>query len=250
MKKYVLPLFMFLAALFLTVTAAASDVLGLHDGAKLLQTSERTAVMKELQDVEKRYGVGMAIITVPSTNKMKIGDYANKLLDSTFKDGKKGNMVLVLAMDTRDYYIATDKAMKERITDAKGIPALEEKFLPALKKSDYAGAFTAYARGVGEQLAYYEENGKAYDPKSGFSPLALVIALAIGGACGFLIRAGLIRGMSNVVPAPAANTYLDRESFELLDKEDTFLYMNVTRTPKAKKNDSTDAGHGGGGGKF
>lgn len=156
MKKYVLPLFMFLAALFLTVTAAASDVLGLHDGAKLLQTSERTAVMKELQDVEKRYGVGMAIITVPSTNKMKIGDYANKLLDSTFKDGKKGNMVLVLAMDTRDYYIATDKAMKERITDAKGIPALEEKFLPALKKSDYAGAFTAYARGVGEQLAYYE----------------------------------------------------------------------------------------------
>lgn len=71
MKKYVLPLFMFLAALFLTVTAAASDVLGLHDGAKLLQTSERTAVMKELQDVEKRYGVGMAIITVPSTNKMK-----------------------------------------------------------------------------------------------------------------------------------------------------------------------------------
>lgn len=233
MKKYVLPLFMFLAALFLTVTAAASDVLGLHDGAKLLQTSERTAVMKELQDVEKRYGVGMAIITVPSTNKMKIGDYANKLLDSTFKDGKKGNMVLVLAMDTRDYYIATDKAMKERITDAKGIPALEEKFLPALKKSDYAGAFTAYARGVGEQLAYYEENGKAYDPKSGF-----------------LIRAGLIRGMSNVVPAPEANTYLDRESFELLDKEDTFLYMNVTRTPKAKKNDSTDAGHGGGGGKF
>ena len=80
--------------------------------------------------------------------------------------------------------------------------------------------------------------------------LALAIALAIGGACGFLIRAGLIRGMSNVVPAPAANTYLDRESFELLDKEDTFLYMNVTRTPKAKKNDSTDASHGGGGGKF
>ena len=51
MKKYVLPLFMFLAALFLTVTAAASDVLGLHDGAKLLQTSERTAGMNELQDV-------------------------------------------------------------------------------------------------------------------------------------------------------------------------------------------------------
>lgn len=134
MKKYVLPLFMFLAALFLTVTAAASDVLGLHDGAKLLQTSERTAVMKELQDVEKRYGVGMAIITVPSTNKMKIGDYANKLLDSTFKDGKKGNMVLVLAMDTRDYYIATDKAMKERITDAKGIPALEENSCPLSKR--------------------------------------------------------------------------------------------------------------------
>lgn len=43
-------------------------------------------------------------------------------------------MVLVLAMDTRDYYIATDKAMKERITDAKGIPALEENSCPLSKE--------------------------------------------------------------------------------------------------------------------
>ena len=59
--------------------------------------------------------------------------------------------------------------------------------------------------------------------------------------------------MSNVVPALAASAYLDENSFDLMEKEDTFLFMNVSRTAKAKKSerhDSTDEKHGGGGGKF
>lgn len=156
-------------------------------------------------------------------------------------------------MDTRDYYLATDTAMRQRISDKGGIPALEEKCLPLLKEKKYADAFKAYALETGELLAYYEANGKAYDPHDAFSWTALLIALILGIGGGFLIRRYLISTMSNVAPALAASAYLDENSFDLTEKEDTFLFMNVSRTAKAKKSerhDSTDEKHGGGGGKF
>ncbi len=122
-----------------------------------------------------------------------------------------------------------------------------------MKEKKYADAFKAYALETGELLAYYEANGKAYDPHDAFSWTALLIALILGIGGGFLIRRYLINTMSNVVPALAASAYLDENSFDLTEKEDTFLFMNVSRTAKAKKSerhDSTDEKHGGGGGKF
>lgn len=202
MKEYVTKSMLFFISLFfLTMNALAANPSSLADGAQLLKGSERIAVMNEIGSVEKKYDVRLAIVTVASTNQVKIGDYANQILDSTYKDGKNGNMVLVLAMDTRDYYIATDKAMRQRITDKGGIPALEEQFLPLLKEKKYADAFKAYVQGAGEQLAYYEANGKAYDPHDQFSVTALAIALVLGIGGGFLIRRYLISTMSNVAPS-------------------------------------------------
>lgn len=252
MKGYVTKSLQFLACLFfLTMNALAANPSSLADGAQLLKGSERIAVLNEIGSIEKEYGVRLAVVTVKTTNNVKIGDYANQLLDSTYKDGKNGSMVL--AMDTRDYYLATDTAMRQRIGDKGGIPALEEKCLPLLKEKKYADAFKAYALETGELLAYYEANGKAYDPHDAFSWTALLIALILGIGGGFLIRRYLINTMSNVVPALAASAYLDENSFDLMEKEDTFLFMNVSRTAKAKKSerhDSTDEKHGGGGGKF
>lgn len=252
MKGYVTKSLLFLACLFfLAMNVLAANPSSLADGAQLLKGSERIAVLNELGNIERKYGVRLAVVTVKTTNKVKIGDYANQLLDSTYTDGKNCNMVL--AMDTRDYYIATDKAMRQRITDKGGIPALEEQFLPLLKEKKYADAFKAYVQGAGEQLAYYEANGKAYDPHDQFSVTALAIALVLGIGGGFLIRRYLISTMSNVAPALAASAYLDKDSFDLVEKDDTFLFMNVSRIAKAKKSerhDSTDEKHGGGGGKF
>ena len=73
---------------------------------------------------------------------------------------------------------------------------------------------------------------------------------------GFIVRHQLIASMSNVIPAANAKVYLDEGSFQLTRKEDTFLFMNVTRTKKEKKeetSESTDrssSGSGGIGGKF
>ncbi len=74
--------------------------------------------------------------------------------------GRTASTVLLLAMDRHDWYVATDKAMKERISK-KGIPYLKDAFLPPLKDGHYAKAFAAYGQSSAKLLAYYQEKGKA-----------------------------------------------------------------------------------------
>ena len=57
--------------------------------------------------------------------------------------------------------------------------------------------------------------------------LGISFVLALGAA--FLVRYILIAGMSK------ADSYLEEESFSLVDSNDTFLYTQIKRQPKAKK---------------
>lgn len=63
--------------------------------------------------------------------------------------------------------------------------------------------------------------------------LGISFVLALGAA--FLVRYILITGMSNVHKAVKADSYLEEESFSLVDSNDTFLYTQIKRQPKAKK---------------
>ncbi len=59
--------------------------------------------------------------------------------------------------------------------------------------------------------------------------------------------------MSNVVPANQANDYLLKDTFELHDSSDTYLYTTTKVIPKSKSNSSggdggSDGGCGGSGG--
>ena len=66
--------------------------------------------------------------------------------------------------------------------------------------------------------------------------------------------------MSNVRQQVEANAYLNKESFDLLVAEDTYMYTNVSVVPRSKGKDSSDDGsvtesssdnnHGGGGGGY
>ena len=225
----------------------------LVDEAGLLQKAEKTQVTNALKAVENAHHVRIAVVTVKSTNGMKAGKFANQLLDKGYTDGTQGNMVLLLAMDTRDWYISTDNKMRAKITDENGINALSENFLSSLKSGNYAEAFKAYASKSDELLTYYEKKGEAYDPNAGFQviPFGIALILAIAGGMGY--RSHLISQMSNVMPAKTATAYLDEGSFRLSRESDTFLFMNVVRKRKERNQghaSSADGGHGGGGGKF
>ncbi len=238
---------------FLTGTEALAATPSLMDEAGLLQKAEKKEVSDALKAVEQAHHVRIAVVTVKSTGGAEAGKFANQLLDKAYTDGAEGNMVLLLAMDTRDWYISTDNKMRVKITDDNGITALSEAFLPALKEGKYGNAFKTYATKSDELISYYEKEGEAYDPNSGFQvlPFGIAFILAVCGGMGY--RNYLISKMSNVMPAPGASEYLEKGSFALSHEDDMFLFMNVVRKPKPKKSERTssaDSSHGGGGGKF
>ena len=214
MKKLLRILALLVLLVGMAVSASAASALVL-DQADLLRPQEEKVLQQSLDQVSQKYQVRLAVVTVKSTGNVKPGEFANGMLDK-IKDSKlKGNMVLLLSMKERDWYISTDNGMRKMITDKAGIKALSGKFLPALKKNNYPEAFGQFAKGTDELLAYYQKEGKPYDPADAFNPLALAIGAAVALGIGFLVRRVLIGQMNNVMPALEAGVYLDRDSFQL-----------------------------------
>ena len=134
MKKIFQILAMLLAVLFLPVMSDAAEMPSFHDGADIVKGEAAAEVKNALETVEKKHNVRIAVVTQPSVEGMKIGDYADKLLGTVIKGGEKGNMVLVLDMQERDWYIATDPKMKAMITNDIGIKLMKDAFVSKLSK--------------------------------------------------------------------------------------------------------------------
>lgn len=256
MRKVFIILTMLAALLLTSVTACAAS--SLVDNAKVLSSAQRQQVLAELQKQEQAHKVRIAVVTMGTIGTVEPGAFANKLLDTTYNDGAKGNMVLVHVLDKRQWYIATDKKMKEVVIGNAGTEFMSKPMVAKLKDNDNAGAYIVYAQKGGELLAYYEKEGEGWNPNAGFSWMALVAAMLVSGGVVFLVRHMLVASMSNVRAEVAANAYLDQSSFQLAVNSDNFLYTNVSTVPKAKKsssdgstNDSnSDDKHGGGGGGY
>ena len=103
-------------------------------------------------------------------------------------------------------------------------------------------------------LTHYEKEGTPYDPRTAFNATALGIAALLAVAIFCLVRCFLIRKMSNIAAAAAADAYLDHKSFQLTQSDDNYITSRVVRTAKAKSSSSsTSSGggsHGGTGGKY
>ena len=258
MKKLLLILTL-LATLLLSASTALAATSSLVDKAHLLTASERAQVQAELHAVEQKYGIRCAVVTMGSIGNTKPGIYANQLIDKVFNDGPNGNIVFLQVTDQRQWYISTDRKLKEVVVGIPGTEYISKAAVPYLKKGDEAGAYRTYAKRVGELMAYYNKHGKGWQPEKEFPWLAVVGALIAGVGVASAYKKSLIAAMSNVRCEVSADAYLDQGSFALENEHDTYLYTNVTYTPKPRQghrgagsvsNSSSDGGHGGGGGGY
>ena len=258
MKKLLLILTL-LATLLLSASTALAATSSLVDKAHLLTASERAQVQAELHAVEQKYGIRCAVVTMGSIGNTKPGIYANQLIDKVFNDGPNGNIVFLQVTDQRQWYISTDRKLKEVVVGIPGTEYISKAAVPYLKKGDEAGAYRTYAKRVGELMAYYNKHGKGWQPEKEFPWLAVVGALIAGVGLASAYKKSLIAAMSNVRREVSADAYLDQGSFALENEHDTYLYTNVTYTPKPRQGhrgagsvstSSSDGGHGGGGGGY
>jgi len=268
--KRLFQLVLMLCSLFImTVSAFAAE--SVIDSARLLTTQDRIAVQEAIRQVENTYGVRTAVITMRDSKVDNIGQYANTVLDRNYKNGRNGNMLLIVNMANRKWYIATDKNMSQKITPEYGVKQLGNNVAIGLKNGKYKDAFITYVRSAGDQLAYYKQNGKAKEApkntaaaapakkeKGSNTPMAGGGALLAGilGAMGY--GTSLKSSMSNVASATRADQYMKPGSFQLSERDDTFMYFTYTRVKKAKpqqnhvreEDNASDDEHDGAGGGF
>ena len=258
MKKLLIILTL-VAALLLSATTALAATPSLVDKAHLLTASERAQVQTQLQTVEQKYGIRCAVVTMGSIGNAKPGIYANQLIDKVFNDGPNGNIVFLQVTDQRQWYISTDRKLKDVVVGIPGTEYISKAAVPYLKKGDEAGAYKTYAKRVDDLMAYYNKHGKGWQPEKEFPWLSVVGAFIAGVAVASAYKKSLIAAMSNVRREVSADAYLDQGSFALENEHDTYLYTNVTYTPKPRQghrgagsvsNSSSDGGHGGGGGGY
>ena len=258
MKKLLI-IFTLVAALLLSAATALAATPSLVDKAHLLTTSERAQVQAQLQAVEQKYGIRCAVVTMGSIGNAKPGIYANQLIDKVFNDGPNGNIVFLQVTDQRQWYISTDRKLKDVVVDIPGTEYISKATIPYLKKGDEAGAYKTYAKRVDDLMAYYNKHGKGWQPEKEFPWLAVVGALIAGVVVASAYKKSLIAAMSNVRREVSADAYLEEGSFALENEHDTYLYTNVTYTPKPRQGrrgagsvstSSSDGGHGGGGGGY
>ena len=142
MKKLLLILTL-LATLLLSASTALAATSSLVDKAHLLTASERAQVQAELHAVEQKYGIRCAVVTMGSIGNTKPGIYANQLIDKVFNDGPNGNIVFLQVTDQRQWYINTDKKLKEVVVGIPGTEYISKAAVPYLKKGDRSEEHTS-----------------------------------------------------------------------------------------------------------
>ncbi len=223
-----------------------------EDNSGILSQSQISALTDQIRAVESKHGIRIGIQifdSVPGS----ISATADRILDQNYI-GQNGSILLLMSMNSRDWYISTDSQMMNIVSNTDGINYLSKNFLPYMSGGDYYSAFSTYIDGVDKLLDYYEANDSAYTDDGGFDPLAAgfsgIMSIMLGG----MYRSSLKNSMSNVRPASGASSYLNRNSVKIVENFDSFLFRNVTRRTKAQSSNHGSGGssnsHGGGGGSF
>mgnify|MGYP004666792595 CR=1 FL=1 len=188
-------------------------------------------------------------------------DYAYEYCRFGYGDSRDG-ILLLISMENRDWAISTCGYGITAFTDA-GLKYIAEQMKPKLSNDDFAGAFKIFAEQCDDFITQ-ARTGAPYDksnlPRKPLSPMWFVGSLVLGVISALAIVNGMKAKLKTVRSKAVADSYVKKNSLELRENSDLFLYHTVTKTPK-KSSESSDSGsgthtsssgttHGGASGKF
>lgn len=240
----------------------ADEYYRVNDLAGLLSEDEKTDLINKLDEISIRQKMDVAIAAVEDLDGYSsVQEYADVVYEYCkygYGEDKDG-LLLLISMEDHDWYITTCGYGITAFTDA-GIEYIGKKILPDLSDGNYAGAFQKYAD-LCDAFITQARSGEPYDsgnlPKEALSTIWFPVAVGIGVLLAFVIVSRMKAQLHTVRAQVAANSYVKKNSMNITESQDLFLYHTVTRTakPKEKKESSTHKSssgttHGGGGGKF
>lgn len=273
MKKFYL---LFLSVIICTIFvspafAAAQD--NAHparvvDEASLLSRSEYQDLLSELDRISQQNNFDVVVVTVTSLGGKSAMDFADDYFDYNgygMGDDFDG-ILLLIAIRQREYYMTTHGAGIRTFTDA-GLEYIEDQIVPYLSDGDYYEAFSTFAD-LCNNFIKQADNGTPYDyghlPRGPFRWGTYLISALIVGIILAAITTSFMKGkLKSVQPKNTAADYTLKDSFNITNSRDLFLYRSVTRTPIPRDNppssgsrgssahkSSSGSSHGGRGGRF
>lgn len=247
------------------------------DNADLLTSDEESHLTDQILSVREEYELDIVIVTVSDLGGKSVQTYADDYYDENgYGYGTDYTGVLLLiAMDTREWYISTCGEAIYALTDYS-LDVLGQELVYFLSDGAYYMAFEnfvnsipkymlAYQQGApmdgyvqpddyepeyGDEIVYYEDSNAAKNPL-----IAVVIGLVVAIVVILIMRSN----MNTAKPQHSAADYLKKNSYHLNTQRDMFLY---SRTSKTRRQQNTSGGgssvhrssggrsHGGRGGRF
>jgi uncharacterized protein len=222
----------------------------LQDGAGLLTNSQAQALEERLDQLSRKYGEDVVIVTVPSINGRSIvtfGDdyfYYGPSAETPLEPASPGNtgyglgrersgIMLLVASEDREARVVTHGDSIQSFTDARQERIMSE-VRPRMSRGDWNGAFDKFAGGVDEIQA---SQGR---PNWLITGAVAVVAGLLGGFVPVTIWR---RQLKSVQMASGAKGYIEAGSAVLATSHDKLIGRNtqvVDLTPPS--------GSGGGGG--
>ncbi len=275
MKKRFFALFLMIvlcAAALIPARAADTKPPRLVDGAGVLGTRESEKLLEKLDKISEKHQVDIVILTVKDLGGKLPRDVADDFFDYSgygFGSSRDG-ILLLLCPTTRDWYVSTTGFGIRAVTDA-GLDYMSERFLPSLKKENYAKAFNIFADQC-DKFIRQALTGEPYDyghlPMKPLSLKWIPISLVVGFVIAFIVVGSMKSQLTSVRSQSSANSYIRAGSTRIDEKSDLFLYHTVDRRARPKDTggggssgsysrsgssthtSSSGTSHGGGGGKY
>lgn len=239
------------------------------DESGALDSGAASSLESTAQSLEQTYDVGVYLVFVDNVGSQSARQFAIDYYgENDLAQSSDGNAIMFLvATGSRDYVTITHGAGVTRFTDY-AIDRMENDAVAYLKKSDWAGAGSAYYADVESALAYYATQGspqylqesnqqaKSYSSSSAGAPsdsrashriLALVAAAVVAAIVAGGVVASEYRAMKTARAKSEAGDYLDRDSFKVVESNDAFVNSTLVTTPLPKASDDSSPGRFGGG---
>lgn len=200
------------------------------DDADLLSDAEEAQLGEKLFAISKQYDAQIMVGTLPSAE----GIDMDQLIEFLYDEGEFGygadhdGVFLLVCMDPREYRVLSNGFAGDAIQDGEG-EAIGSAITSNLSDGDYAAAFDIFA----DECAYYLDgyiNGFPFNTTK-----SLLIALAVGFVASFIVSSGLKGQLKSVHKKNEADVYVKPGSMQITNRNEFFLYRDVTRKEKEKE---------------
>ena len=242
----------------------AADYWLVFDDADLLTDAEEIELDAKYDEISNRHKMEVVVAMFETIGYYSPMEYADDFYDyNGYGYGANNDgLVLIVVMDTSDWYISTCGEAITAFTDA-GIDYIGEQIVPYLSDGDYYTAFDKFAD-LCDEFMTQAETGDPYDihnlPKGPFSAgQAVLISIVVGIIIAFIYTGKLKGQLKTVRKNNEASNYVKDGGVNVTTATDLFLYRTVNRTERESNSSrggssthrsSSGTTHGGGGGKF